>query len=537
MEVELIYKDSSFVFNISPLMPISYLRTLSQKSFHIPEYSLNLSYQNIIIDKQYNETSLKELFKTSSRIIIKVSDGEPKSLMKTFLNSTITSTTLKTLKMEEKKLLLKKHFDINKTHLELELENDMKRDKCEVCKKREIDYFCREECKFLCKVDKNTGHLNHKFIIVQQGNIEQCGYNYQKQLIQEIQNQKDEVKILIEKSSKERLTEKIEEVYDILAKIGDTEREIMENFPCLPLESITNTDYNEITRNIYSINDNIKKKNSFNIKDKKPFFKQLQNEDFNLDSLNKDIESIKRKYDFQDMLIEIIEQIRNNLNNLNETLNEIWNGNRYNIIAFSHEMETILKRMKKKFIVNNTDSEEDISDNESELEELFFENKRRNNTGISNIILPKLSVKQLNHKKDKKLPKGNFPLFNSLNFDRRKRMIGKNNKTEKTNNFDSENDSNSNSLSSSNKGNIKKNNYISRRGKSNKNINYNKGDEREDFNLNQVLLTENEVDKGPKRPPRRNSVRMSIFIRNMNKVDTVSTSKLMKVKKKKKKYT
>ena len=88
-----------------------------------------------------------------------------------------------------------------------------------------------------------------------------------------------------------------------------------------------------------------------------------------------------------------------------------------------------------------------------------------------------------------------------------------------------------------NKGNKKKNNYISRRGKSNKNINYNKGDEREDFNLNQVLLTEDEVDKGPKRPPRRNSVRMSIFIRNMNKVETVSASKLMKVKKKKKKYT
>ena len=177
------YKDSSFVFNISPLMPISYLRALSQKSFHIPEYSLNLTYQNIIIDKQYNETSLKELFKTSSRIIIQVSEGEPKTLMKTFLNSTITSTTLKTLKMEEKKLLLKKQFDINKTHFELELYNDIKKDKCEICKKREIDYFCREECKFLCKIDKNMGHLNHKFIIVEQGNIEQCGYNYQKQLI------------------------------------------------------------------------------------------------------------------------------------------------------------------------------------------------------------------------------------------------------------------------------------------------------------------------------------------------------------------
>ena len=534
MEVELIYKDSSFVFNISPLMPISYLRTLSQKSFHIPEYSLNLSYQNIIIDKQYNETSLKELFKTSSRIIIQVSEGEPKTLMKTFLNSTITSTTLKTLKMEEKKLLLKKQFDINKTHFELELDNDIKKDKCEICKKREIDYFCREECKFLCKIDKNMGHLNHKFIIVEQGNIEQCGYNYQKQLIQEIQNQKDEVKLLIEKSSKERLTEKIEEVYDILAKIGDTEREIMENFPCLPLDSITNTDYNEITRNIYSINDDIKNKNAFNIKDKKPFFKQLQHEDFNLDSLSKDIESIKKKYDFQDMLCEIIEQTRNNLINLHETLNEIWNGNRYNIIAFSHEMEEILKRMKKKFIVKSTDSEEETSDNESELEELFFESKKRNNTGISNIILPKLSVKKLKKDKNNKLLKGNFPLFNSLNFDRRKKMI--NNKTEKSNNFDSENDSDSNRLSN-NKRNRKKFVPLTDREKSHNMNNNKKGEITKEFNLDQVLLTEGEVNKGPKRPPRKNSVRMSIFIRNMNKVDTVSTSKLMKVKKKKKKYT
>ena len=56
------------------------------------------------------------------------------------------------------------------------------------------------------------------------------------------------------------------------------------------------------------------------------------------------------------------------------------------------------------------------------------------------------------------------------------------------------------------------------------------------LNLEQVLLTENDLPKGPKRPPKRNSIRMSVFIRNMNKVDAMSTSKIMKVKKKKKKY-
>ena len=37
MEVQLIYKNNSFVYNVSPLMPISYLRKLSHKSFNIPE--------------------------------------------------------------------------------------------------------------------------------------------------------------------------------------------------------------------------------------------------------------------------------------------------------------------------------------------------------------------------------------------------------------------------------------------------------------------------------------------------------------------
>jgi hypothetical protein len=44
-----------------------------------------------------------------------------------------------------------------------------------------------------------------------------------------------------------------------------------------------------------------------------------------------------------------------------------------------------------------------------------------------------------------------------------------------------------------------------------------------------------ETKKGPKRPRKRSSTRMSIFTKNMNKVENLSNS-IMKVKKKKKKY-
>ena len=66
MNVTLLNKNNSFLFNISPLMPISYLRTLANKSFNIPEYLIKLSYENINIEKQYNETSLKDYFSSST---------------------------------------------------------------------------------------------------------------------------------------------------------------------------------------------------------------------------------------------------------------------------------------------------------------------------------------------------------------------------------------------------------------------------------------------------------------------------------------
>ena len=118
MEVQLIYKDNSFIYTVSPLMPISYLRALSQKSFNIPEFLINLSYQNNNIEKKFNETSLKEYFKKNSRIIITVTEAEPKFFIKNLQSTTIATSTLKSTKLskliqEEKKLVKKKLIFLN----------------------------------------------------------------------------------------------------------------------------------------------------------------------------------------------------------------------------------------------------------------------------------------------------------------------------------------------------------------------------------------------------------------------------------------
>ena len=540
MEVQLIYKENSFLFTISPLMPISYLRNLSQKSFNIPEYLINLTYQNNIIEKQYNETSLKEYFKTSHRVIIKVTEIEPKNTIKNLLTSTVASTTIKSSKIskliQEDKKFIKKNFDFHKLENNNEDEN-LKRDKCQLCKKRDIDYFCRDDCKFLCKICKNSQHNNHRVLLLEKGNIEQCIYIYKKELIKEIQLQEKDIKDLIEKSGLERINEKIEEVYDILAKIGDLERDIMENFPCLPIESISDNDYTDIRKNIYAIKIKFQKKNPYLLEEKIPFFKELQNEDFNLDNMRKDIESIKRKFDFQDMLYDVLEQMRENFSFLHDTLNEIWTGNKTNILTFSHEMGNYIKMIKKKFNYDknkNDEEEEDEESIDSELDELFLENKKNNN--LTNLVLPRLLYNKKNNKR--KNIDNEFPIFNTLNLDRRKKFFSMDNKNKNDSSYDSDNKSyHSNSTKKNLKQNFAKKNSLTERARKRyeKKVTYKDSNGKEDIKLDQVLLT-GEEDKGPKRPPKRNSIRMSIFIKNMNKVDSISTSKIMKVKKKKKKY-
>ena len=529
MNVTLLNKNNSFLFNISPLMPISYLRTLANKSFNIPEYLIKLSYENINIEKQYNETSLKDYFSSSTEIKIEVTEVKTKNLFKKLLNTTLlkSSKILKDNKEEKKSI---KQFDITKTHFDFENNNNsnysdenLKKEKCEQCNKRPIEIFCREDCKFICKICFDLSHNNHKYIKIEKGNIEQSGYFYQKELLKDLNNQEEEIKEIIQKSSHERLNEKIEQIYDIVEKLNKQEREIMENFPSIPIETIINTDYGEIKKNIYSIKENFEKKNPFSINDKKPFFKLLQNEDFKLDSFNKDIKSIKKKYDFQDMLIEIIDSINKLLNELYDSLRDTWNKCKYNLLLFESEIEKLSKKCKKKFIIDDDFvDDEDEEKIENGLEAILFESKNGNNKN-KNLILPKLNLK--NHNPSFKITNN---LTNGILIKTRRRL--------KSNQIKGNNLLNSFSNSESSLESFSENNSIKKeKNKTERNERYSNRDSNRYIQLDQVLLSDKKGNNSPKRP-RKNSIRMSIFTKNMNKVDTL-TNKIMKVKKKKKKYT
>ena len=531
MDVELMNSEKSFSFNISPLMPISYLRTLAHKSFNIPEYKIDLSYNGIKIEKEYNETFLKDFFPKSLKITINVIESDLKNSYRIFFNST-KSTSIKTTKLskliQDEKLLISK----SKKFKVFELLNSEEPNisKCEDCNLNQVEFFCREDIKFLCEKCRKEKHLNHKFLIIEKGNIENCGNIYKKCLIEEINNEEKKLKDLIKKDEEDIVNDKVEDLYNIISKILKQIRDFLLIYPCTPIEAIEKIDCQQIKKDIYSIENksNNNKKNSFSYIEKKPYFKKLQKKDFIIDNLKKDIESAKKKYNLQDLFIEIIDMIYKNLNNLSDTLDKI--RKKKNFMEFTSDLDELINKQRKIFNLNKEEEKKEkvIEQIDDDLEQIYFNDKRKNNYEYLPYIM----------NKTKELSMRNIPILK--NYYSSSIINGlKKDSNNKTNPNLKKYNLNISSSSDSSKEIIKKKTHIKRSKKdiSYKKINRTYNEKRDsDIKLDSVLLTENDINiRYPKRPKKRNSTRLSIFIKNKMKMDNSTSQQIMKLRKKKKK--
>ena len=212
MDIEISYKDKSLEFNISPYMPIAYIRTLAFKTFKIPEQNIELNFKGIKIEQKYYETYLKDYFPKSLKINIIITENENKNPITFLLSSTRSTSTFKTRKMEkfyqEKKINLTSKL---RSHYDNVLNIDgTKKMKCEECKENEVNYYCREDSKFICSNCK-IYHEEHKCIDIKKGNIEQCGYLYKKILINELLIHEENLYSILEKNKSNHLKDYIEE--------------------------------------------------------------------------------------------------------------------------------------------------------------------------------------------------------------------------------------------------------------------------------------------------------------------------------------
>ena len=506
MDIEISYKDKSFEFNISPYMPIAYIRSLAYKTFKIPEQNIELNFRGVKIEQKYNETYLKDYFPTSLKINIIITENENKNPIKFLLSSTRSSSTFKTKKFDkfDKKINITSKLRSNNNILNID---GTKKMKCEECKENEVNYYCREDCKFIC-LNCKIYHEEHKCIEIKKGNIEQCGYLYKKILINELLMQEENLLLILEKNKSNHLRDNIEELYDIISKLLHLKNDIMDFYPCTPIDKLKEFDFKKFKHEIFSIENNSEE--PFNYKDKKTYFKELQKEDFLIDDLKKDIESVQKKYKVQDFFLKIILNFLFNLKKLYSELSKLWKEKRLNIIEYKSDLDDLIESQKKIFNIDNFENniENPINNTndyeEYNIEKVLFENKK-------NKVLPRITRVL------------NFPVLTNFNSLVKSRNVSDNKLT--LNSYDLD----LSSFKTINLGHTNNNKLKTfKRGLSKKSLNDSF------YRLDNILLNENDLDLYPKKPTRKQSIRLSFYTKN--KTHKVTPAEIMKIKKKKKKH-
>ncbi len=564
MDVVLCYNQLSLLFNISPYMPISYLRKLASKTFKIPDFALNLIYEDKKITKQYNEQSLKDYFGNITTIVIKINENETQINIQQLFTTTRSIQNKKIVKnIETIEPFSKKEIKFpinnipqkilkrrNKSDFSIGQNNTIsyfEKDNCQECLKNPVICYCRDDNSFLCQNCKNKKHIKHKIINIERNNIEQCFYVYQKILIEELKEQEDIIYKLSFKEKNHDDKKKTEELIQLLQKIFDKEQKILNFYPSLPLEIFLEKDYTEIKRNIFDLKDKVENKNLYSYKDKLDAFNSLQIKDMEIRDSQTDINAIKTKIRFSQVIISVIESIKNSLLKVYKDMKQILNENKMNPIGLVIDLKKFMLKQEQNFdFVLDEINETEINENEEEFEEFLRKTKYNRiitDNDLSNNIQKLPLLKTFS----------NQSITNSIDSSKYENSSTQNLKSDilkldLNSNFSHSSDDKSKkernnfspintSHTLKNKSSILASQTLNNRSRNN-NRKINK-DEYEvemknirDFRLSRALLNNDGSNKIT--DIKKESIRLSIFLKNKNKIK--SPIGFMKVRKKKKKY-
>ena len=562
MDVVLCYNESSLLFNISPYMPISYLRKLASKTFKIPDFALNLIYEDKKITKQYNEKSLKDYFGNISTVIIKINENESQINIQQLLTTTRSIQNKKSLKnIETIEPFVKKEIKLtinnipekiikkkNKSDFSIGQNNTIsyfEKDNCQECLKNSVIFYCRDDNSFLCQNCKNKKHLKHKIINVEKNNIEQCFYIYQKILIEQLKEQED---IIYKLSFKERNHEdkkKTEELIQLLQKIFDKEQKILNFYPSLPLEIFLEKNYTEIKRNIFDLKDKVENKNLYSYKDKLEAFNSLQIKDMEIRDNQIDINAIKTKIHFSQVIISVIESIKNSLLKVYNDMKQILNENKINPIGLALDLKKFMIKQEQNFDFEIDEiKENEINENDEEFEEFLRKTKYNriiSDNNLSNNIqkLPLLKTFS-NQSITNSIDSSKYDSTSTQNL--KTEILKLDLKSDYSHSSDEKSKKEKNNFSPINSSHTIKNKSsilpfqkINNRSRNNTKI-INKDEFRikniSDGKLSRALLNNDGSEKIS--DIKKKSIRLSVFLQNKNKIN--SSIGFMKVKKKKKKH-
>jgi hypothetical protein len=392
MEVEFVYKNEIMKHTISPLKTIFYLKNLAANSFNLNKKYVQVFYKENKIKN--DNLSLKNYFNNEKYVLLIVKYSENNSNLNTVNNSFETSlindnyetnkkynnyldklnfnrkrinnnSTKKLINklniikpIKPKKLLLDNlnDFEHNQTQIknlnsnnlkynfnrfsfhkntisEITTSNEPKLNFCLECSDEKVNFYCRNCNNFICKNCYKKNHLNHKIIIIEKGNINQALLKYQKNLINDLNEDENKLFHLLNKDQKDftnlikNLVEEIKNEFFNFAKAGEKILKIYPNFDYF--DKINQKYFIKEKKKILNEFENLNEKNDyfqdFNINKNKNKFLNLQKYELILKDLKKNIENINYKCQFKYLFISLLDHIKNEFQNLIKDIEKLNN--------------------------------------------------------------------------------------------------------------------------------------------------------------------------------------------------------------------
>ena len=592
MEVEFVYKNEIMKHTISPLKTIFYLKNLAANSFNLNKKFVQVFYKENKIKN--DNLSLKNYFNNEKYVLLIVKYSENNSNLNTINNSFETSlindnyetnkkynnyldklnfnrkrisnnSTKKLINklniikpIKPKKLLLDNlnDFEHNQTQIknlnsnnlkynfnrfsfhkntfsEITTSNEPKLNFCLECSDEKVNFYCRNCNNFICKNCYKKNHLNHKIIIIEKGNINQALLKYQKNLINDLNEDENKLFHLLNKDQKDftnlikSLVEEIKNEFFNFAKAGEKILKIYPNFDCF--DKINQKYFIKEKKKILNEFENLNEKNDyfqdFNINKNKNKFLNLQKYELILKDLKKNIENINYKCQFKYLFISILNHVKSEFKEIIEEIEKMYENyydklkNNNNENKFFNSIKNFIENYKNLYDIelnfnNNLNNEnESINLDEPILKKNLQNNDLINKSNPYNVFLNIVNFEHIikTEKNDEKKINSKYSSFRSIN-----KIIDN---PSSSNEFESSNESNkSEIIEDESKNIIKKKDLIDE--------NNEKQNENQNENQNEKQIVNNFIDK------RRRS---NLYLEDKIQVSNKYLKSILSLKKKKKK--
>ena len=496
MEVEFVYKNEIMKHTISPLKTIFYLKNLAANSFNLNKKFVQVFYKENKIKN--DNLSLKNYFNNEKYVLLIVKYSENNSNLNTVNNSFETSlindnyetnkkynnyldklnfnrkrinnnSTKKLINklniikpIKPKKLLLDNlnDFEHNQTQIknlnsnnlkynfnrfsfhkntfsEITTSNEPKLNLCLECSDEKVNFYCRNCNNFICKNCYKKNHLNHKIIIIEKGNINQALLKYQKNLINDFNEDENKLFHLLNKDQKDftnlikSLVEEIKNEFFNFAKAGEKILKIYPNFDYF--DKINQKYFIKEKKKILNEFENLNEKNDyfqdFNINKNKNKFLNLQKYELILKDLKKNIENINYKCQFKYLFISILNHVKSEFKEIIEEIEKMYENyydklkNNNNENKFFNSIKNFIENYKNLYNIELNFSNNSNKENESvNLDEPILKKNLQNNDLINksnpyNVFLNVVNFEHIikSERNDERKINSKYSSFRSIN--------------------------------------------------------------------------------------------------------------------------